>query len=439
MPKGNGVAANHSYVTPKSEPMPIAYRESGAMYFGEGKGEPLDRTGKTRFSVGPDDTGNAEEQRQFAETERAYGGRETYERTRSAGPTKLNYRQWVQVRTPAFKAWFGDWEALRAQTQLDAMPPVDIRVPDAWRGAPEAEMREKMVAALDDAVSRPTPIIHPLLGEIRVGKKGKDKSKNTSKDPAKMLVVADLANVLPKSIYAKSEAPKENEQGVDGYGTLLLPVNVDGLSLVARITVRHQPDGHWYYNAVALMDAQEKAQDSYGSPGTLARPLGWTPIAGLDSFVRRPLERVNLASVSKAVDPDTGEPMPIAYRESGAMYFGEGKGEPLDRTDRTRFSIQRTITVDGAERPTTNSEGRPIHQTEDGIRNFWRWYEQLQRERLDRAGQSGEGRGGVAEADSRNSARYLFDEQGRPRVFYHGTNADVAEFDLDHPGKWDHG
>ncbi|MDY0046074.1 MAG: PLxRFG domain-containing protein [Thauera propionica] len=47
---------------------------------------------------------------QFRETERAYGGREAWQQARDAGRTKLNYGQWVQVRTPAFKAWFGDWE-----------------------------------------------------------------------------------------------------------------------------------------------------------------------------------------------------------------------------------------------------------------------------------------------------------------------------------------
>lgn len=67
---------------------------------------------------------------QFRDTERAYGGREAYERAKAAGRTKLNYRQWVQVRTPAFKAWFGNWEALKAQSALDAMQPVQIRVPD---------------------------------------------------------------------------------------------------------------------------------------------------------------------------------------------------------------------------------------------------------------------------------------------------------------------
>lgn len=47
---------------------------------------------------------------EFEATSRAYGGQEAYDRAKAAGRTNLNFRQWVQVRTPAFKKWFGDWE-----------------------------------------------------------------------------------------------------------------------------------------------------------------------------------------------------------------------------------------------------------------------------------------------------------------------------------------
>jgi hypothetical protein len=46
----------------------------------------------------------------FEETAQAYGGEAAYSQAKEAGRTKLNYRQWVQVRTPQFKEWFGDWE-----------------------------------------------------------------------------------------------------------------------------------------------------------------------------------------------------------------------------------------------------------------------------------------------------------------------------------------
>ncbi len=66
-----------------------------------------------------------------------------------------------------------------------------------------------------------------------------------------------------------------------------------------------------------------------------------------------------------------------------------------------------TITVDGVERPRTNSEGRPIAPTEDGIRNFWRWF-----------------------GDSQ-----VVDGEGRPLVVYHGSaSPDISAFDVSRAG-----
>ncbi|MFC0939003.1 LPD38 domain-containing protein [Pasteurella multocida] len=47
----------------------------------------------------------------FYETEKALGGYEAYQQAVKDGKTELSYRQWVQVRIPEFKAWFGDWES----------------------------------------------------------------------------------------------------------------------------------------------------------------------------------------------------------------------------------------------------------------------------------------------------------------------------------------
>lgn len=63
-----------------------------------------------------------------------------------------------------------------------------------------------------------------------------------------------------------------------------------------------------------------------------------------------------------------------------------------------------TIEVDGVMRPTTNSNGKPIAQTEEGLRNFWRWF----------------GNSRVVDADD------------RPLVVYHGTDKDFSEFSKDH-------
>lgn len=59
-----------------------------------------------------------------------------------------------------------------------------------------------------------------------------------------------------------------------------------------------------------------------------------------------------------------------------------------------------TIEVDGEDRPTRTSKGTLIYPTEEGVKNFWRWFG--------------------------NSV--FVDEDGRPLVMYHGTAADIEEF-----------
>ena len=54
---------------------------------------------------------------EYAEVEALYKGTPQWLKTPHGQDTKLNERQWVQVRTPSFKAWFGDWEKF-AQTSV---------------------------------------------------------------------------------------------------------------------------------------------------------------------------------------------------------------------------------------------------------------------------------------------------------------------------------
>ena len=319
--------------TPPSQTADVADSDVIVTFNGkQAASAPAPANAGVRFSrSGGTDT---EAQRQFKATERAYGGKAAYDRAKAAGKTKLTYGQWVQVRTPNFKAWFGDWEAVRAQERLDAMEPVQVRVPDAWRGLGHAELRQKMAEELDRMVREKTQIEHPELGIIQVGRAGAKKTSGSARDPAKSLVAADIEALIPASIYARTE-PSRGGDGpdIEGYSTLLARVDVDGVPLVASFTVRHQSDGQWYYNAVALHDGKEKAQDSYGRPDQQAGSR-FAPIAGLSDFIRRPLARVNPEAVSKVVDSATGEPL-VVYHGTNADFsvFRDGVAYFTPRTD----------------------------------------------------------------------------------------------------------
>jgi len=85
-----------------------------------------------------------------------------------------------------------------------------------------------------------------------------------------------------------------------------------------------------------------------------------------------------------------------AFSTSESMYR-QAPGKVLQQTE----VLPDTLNIDGKDRPTTNSNGQPIAQTEEGVRNFWKWF-----------------------GDSK-----VVDDQGRPLVVYHGTTADFDTFD----------
>jgi hypothetical protein len=77
--------------------------------FGIAGAEDMDEQA-TRYKPVPTAAEVAEAERQYAEVEAKYKGTAGWLKAPNGKPTNLTERQWLQVRTPAFKDWFGDWE-----------------------------------------------------------------------------------------------------------------------------------------------------------------------------------------------------------------------------------------------------------------------------------------------------------------------------------------
>jgi len=252
----------------------------------------------------------------FWATELAYGGIQAYQNDKDAGRTNLDYRYWLAARTPEFKAEFGPWEQLRAERNVHAMESLNVQHPIEWSGLSLEEIRGEMnkelnrVKGSERGGKPPIPILHPQLGHIRVGKAGIGKSKNTSGDPAKILVASQIISLLPKSVYSQSEPlyKAKRDPQIVGYSRLLAKVNVDGLPLVAVFTIERKTDGNWYYNTVVLLDEKRKTREFQIDGLTRTVPVQGAPLAGLLERKRTPFERVKSAFVSKELNPETGEP-----------------------------------------------------------------------------------------------------------------------------------
>lgn len=93
-------------------------------------------------------------------------------------------------------------------------------------------------------------------------------------------------------------------------------------------------------------------------------------------------------------------------KNASLTLYVDFKAREADVVENVRFSVKEenklpsTLTINGKERSTTNSNGQPIAQTKEGIENFWKWF--------------GESK--------------VTDDQGRPLVVYHGTNSNIGDF-----------
>jgi hypothetical protein len=124
---------------------------------------------------------------------------------------------------------------------------------------------------------------------------------------------------------------------------------------------------------------------------------------------------------------------------------GNGFRQPVEgkQVAATKLAEGAThIDVDGVQKPVLDSSGNPIHWSEEGVRNFWRWNDgKVQRTSMaGEAGQSAvDGGGPGVDAGNPHGRGYFVDDSGRPEVLYHGTRDSIEEFNLNHPNRKDTG
>jgi len=101
-----------------------------------------------------------------------------------------------------------------------------------------------------------------------------------------------------------------------------------------------------------------------------------------------------MLEMEKKVGGDTWKDIGKWYKRNADDVAAEANGWLGDTGQLAQSAVMAdTIDIDGVQRSTTNSNGQPIAQTEEDVRNFWAWFG--------------------------NSK--VVDAEGRPRVVYHGT------------------
>ncbi|MBR4877916.1 MAG: hypothetical protein IKU14_09420, partial [Rhodocyclaceae bacterium] len=276
-------------------------------------------------------------QRDFAATERAYGGKAAHEAAKEAGRTKLNYRQWVQVRTPRFKKWFGNWEAKRARDALMDMDAVRVNVPQDWALLPARDWREAVKVEYVRAAKQGNVTMRDGR-EVRlspVGFKETKQHSGISRDALNLL--ANIREVLEQAHHVTS-LPHEKAAVTDSvraWHYYAAKVQMDGREMFARLVLREDVNGTIYYdNDLSSIEALEKETGGRGNHAI--RTKSGTPSTSADGHsLAELLSGGKPGEVSAVVDEETGEPL-VVFHGSKWNPLEEPRGGAVFRHDAVR-------------------------------------------------------------------------------------------------------
>ena len=258
---------------------------------------------------------------QFSDTFDRYGGVEGYAQALEIGATELPLDRWVQVRTPAFKAEYGDWEFARNNRPLR-------------KASNKGEVEVILKSLRDVQFSNKDSGLIASLSNNSVKKilsaKAFEKSLQTTDTGLIHLAAAANIDVLfTKGILGWIKPDNNQDRNILGLPRLFSPIGFEGKIYLAETTVKMFETQHglnriYTVEAINILDTQQiidkflaDTKEGNTSPVTVAdadlsedtklkpcRPLGVSRVINLAENIIA----FNQKDLSQHLNPYTFEP-----------------------------------------------------------------------------------------------------------------------------------
>jgi hypothetical protein len=240
-------------------------------------------------------------------------------------PSKLNRRQWLQVRTPAFKEWFGDWEAAEVKRRILQTSETETTTNGlaADKSASYKDLREEAILTYRG----PNKTTNLETGnQIFILKSGLQDALQHGMQIQKRAVVAILDKLIERATFVARDT-ENMKQGVRAIETYAARALIDGQSFIVRLVVREVQDGRRFYDhELSEIGSEKRAGYSEGSSESFpARQLEPRPSARPKKSIADRILTVNVGDISQALDPN-GEPL-IVEQDGRRVFQNTVTGE----------------------------------------------------------------------------------------------------------------
>lgn len=271
----------------------------------------------------------SEAQKQYEEVKSKYVGTPLWMKAPNGKRTNLTEEQWVRVRTPNFKKWFGDWETLAVINEIKDMSAKPVKLHEALDKAGIKEAFKNFGEVANERDGRKVVFPSASAGKIR---RHKGFDSNTIIKHFKSLFKASIPILSEKEEIKEGHKAHGNIESVEHY---VNKFSVNGSEYYIRFTVpiirNDRSAGNVHSSAISEVSI-------YKNGDSTLYPLN-TAGSSSPSFIDRKLSdflnSVKPENVSKVVD-ENGEPLAV-YHGSTAMF----------NEFRSKFIGHSTGTADG--------------------------------------------------------------------------------------------
>ena len=237
----------------------------------------------------------------------------TYMKAPNGKPTNLDERQWVQVRTKAFKKWFGDWQKAARIEKLKSSKAIETSGTEI---ASSGDLKQYKKNALEYGKALRGEYTNKDTGEKISLTGGNSRGgireilQHDYKDAEHLQSIAAIPQIIEDSIYVDT-LPNEDSgkyPGVESFSYYVCGLNIGGRNYTVKAVIANQSNGERYYDhhlsqiekgqLLSILPTIQKAGTESGNP--------------LSGFKDKRLISILQTDSSKVVD-ENGEPMVVIH------------------------------------------------------------------------------------------------------------------------------
>ena len=217
----------------------------------------------------------------------------TYLLAPNGRPTNLTPRQWVQVRTKAFKEWFGDWQKAARIEKLRNSTPINIVFDNQYdlnRDSAKQWMKDNIRGEYTNKDTGET---------IQISRVGiNEVTSHGERDIAHLQSISAIPQLIEDSIFIEEIANTKGHDKYDSYRYYVCGAKINGEDYTIKVVIGVKGDSKYYDHRLTQIEKGILIDNLNGLSNSVAENQNASYSMGKDSKLLSILQ----TNASKIVD-----------------------------------------------------------------------------------------------------------------------------------------